>query len=122
MYKDFVIDLCRKKYETLPDYPFRDENETAVLRHKSNRKWYALIMKLSPEVFGIQNDAKIHVMNVKIDSIMMGSFLKEKGIYPAYHMNKNSWVSVFLDGSVDKETIEFLIEVSYTLTNKKNKR
>ena len=50
---------------------------------------------------------------------MIGSLRKEKGILPAYHMNKEHWITVLLDGSVEKQKIYDLIEISYDLTRKK---
>ena len=52
---------------------------------------------------------------------MMGSFLDEIGIFPAYHMSKTCWISVLLDGSVDADTLAFLIDISFELTAKKRK-
>ena len=39
--------------------------------------------------------------------------MKIKGFYPAYHMNKKSWISIILDASVSTETIEKLVKISY---------
>lgn len=115
-----LLNLCKEKYGTVADYPFKDD-QTAVLRHKSNKKWYGIIINVSPKVFGLEDGSKIDIINVKIDPIMMGSFLNERGVYPAYHMNKNNWVSIILDGIASKETVEFLIDVSYSLTKNKPK-
>ena len=67
-------------------------------------------------------DEKVDVINLKIDPIMMGSFLQEKGIFSAYHMSKTCWISVLLDGTVSEETLSFLIDVSFELTSKKCKK
>lgn len=40
------------------------------------------------------------------------------GFRPAYHMNKQRWVSILLDGSVDIDNIRTLIDTSYDLTTK----
>ena len=37
----------------------------------------------------------------------------------AYHMNKDSWISIALDGSVPADTIMNLVDISYQLTTKK---
>lgn len=43
-----------------------------------------------------------------------------RGVYesvlPAYHMNKEHWNSIILDGSVPKEDICRMIDESYVLT------
>ena len=46
----------------------------------------------------------------------------EPGIFPAYHMNKASWITASLDGSVQAKTIELLLDVSYELTKPKPRR
>ena len=48
--------------------------------------------------------------------------LNQKGIYPAYHMNKKHWISIFLDETFsDGEIMEYIKKSRmYTeLTNKK---
>lgn len=119
MDREFIFNFCKENYGTAPDYPFKDDNSSAVLRHSDTRKWYALVMKVSPGVFSLPGDKKIDVVNLKIDPVMGGSFINNKGIFPAYHMSKNCWISVLLDGTVSEETISFLIDVSYDLTDKK---
>ncbi len=119
--KEFVFEYAKEKYTTEPDYPFTDDFETAVLRHKSNKKWYGLVMKVPLSKFDFEDNKTVDVLNLKCDTLMSGSFRLQKGIYPAYHMNKNSWISVLLDGTVDKETIMFLIDTSYILTETKKK-
>lgn len=122
MNREFVFNLCKERYGTEPDYPFNDKYNSAVLRHSDTRKWYGIVLNVSPKVFGLLGDEKVDIINLKIDPIMMGSFLQEKGIFPAYHMSKTCWISALLDGTVSEETLSFLIDVSYELTNKKCKK
>ena len=121
MNREFVFQLCKERYGTEPDYPFSDKYNSAVLRHSDTRKWYGIVLNVSPKVFGFSGEKKVDVINLKIDPIMMGSFLDEKGIFPAYHMSKTCWISVLLDGSVDADTLAFLIGISFELTAKKKK-
>ena len=44
------------------------------------------------------------------------------GVFPAYHMNKQHWISVVLNDSVDDDTVEMLLDMSYKLTGRKNMR
>ena len=102
-------------YSTEPDYPFDEDFETAVLRHKGSRKWFAVVMKVSRRKFGIDSDEAVDIVNLKIPLEMFGFFGKEQGVYPAYHMNKLHWVSVLLSDTADS-TVEFLANVSYEET------
>ena len=85
--KDF-FEYCLDTYGTSADYPFEDALETAVLRHENNRKWYALVMKVSRRKFGLDSEEVVDVLNLKQPLEMFGSFGKADGVYPAYHMNK----------------------------------
>lgn len=91
------------------DYPFGDA-EWAVLRHTQNKKSYALI-------FERQNNVWI---NVKLEPTF-SHMIKEtySSVVPAYHMNKEHWVSIIADGSMTDDEIYSLVSVSYDLTNVK---
>lgn len=56
---------------------------------------------------------EIEVINIKLDDKVQES-LNINGIYPAYHMNKKSWVSVILDDTLSDEKIMELIELSHS--------
>ena len=118
---DFTVlvrDLCGVE----PDHPFADDMTTAVFRHANNRKWFALMMTISKSRLGIQEDGMIDVVNLKCAREVMDTlFQEEKGIYPAYHMNKNHWITVLLDGTVSDNTLQWLLSISYDLTKVKIK-
>ena len=102
----------RNHYATLPDYPWADTPRAAVFRHAGNRKWFALLMEVPREKLGLPGTEKLDIVNFKCDPILISSLRGETGIFPAYHMNKASWITVALDSSVPVETIELLLDVS----------
>lgn len=109
-------------YATLPDYPWADTPRAAVFRHVANRKWFALVMEVPRDKLGLPGTEKFDIVNFKCDPILIASLRGEPGIFPAYHMNKSSWITAALDGSVSTETIELLLDVSYELTMPKTRR
>ncbi len=115
MTRQKFLEYCLDTYGTMPDYPFEDDCETAVLRHESNRKWYAIMMKVSRRKFGIDSDEVIDIVNLKQPLEMLGSFGKADGVYPAYHMNKLHWISVLLPDAPN-DVVEFLVNVSFEAT------
>ena len=121
MTKQNFLEHCLSTYGTSPDYPFDEDFETAVLRHTDNRKWYAIVMRVSRRKFGFESDEVIDVVNLKLPTEMFGSFGATDGVYPAYHMNKLHWISVILNDSPD-ETVQFLVDVSFDATKTKSKR
>ena len=110
------------QYSTEPDYPWADTPRAAVFRHASNRKWFALVMEVPRDKLGLSGTAPLDVVNFKCDSILIASLRGEAGIFPAYHMNKASWITAALDGSVPRETIELLLDVSFEATKPKPRR
>ena len=121
MTKQRFLEYCLNTYGTSPDYPFDEDFETAVLRHRDNRKWYAIVMRVSRRKFGLDSDEVIDVVNLKLPIEMHGSFGAAEGIYPAYHMNKLHWISVLLPDA-SEDVVRFLTNVSFEATRAKPKR
>ena len=121
MTKQQLFEYCLNTYGTTPDYPFDEDFETAVLRPAANRKWYALVMRVSRRKFGFDSDEVIDVVNLKLPVEMFGSFGAADGVYPAYHMNKLHWISVLLPDAPE-DVVRFLVNVSFEATKNKRKR
>ena len=121
MTKQELYKYCIDTYGTPPDYPFEDDFETAVLRHADTKKWYSIVMNVSRRKLGLDSDEMIDVANLKLPTEMFGSFDRSDGVYPAYHMNKNHWVSVLLPDAKD-ELIKHLVNVSFDVTKQKIKK
>ena len=121
MTKQEFLNMCLGFYGTAPDYPFDEDFETAVLRHADNRKWYAIVMRVSRNKFGFDSDEVIDVVNLKLPTEMFGSFGATDGVYPAYHMNKLHWISVLLPDAPN-DVISFLTNASFEATKSKIKQ
>lgn len=120
MTKQQIREYCLNTYGTTPDYPFDEDFETAVLRHADNKKWYAIVMKVSRRKFSFESDEVIDVVNLKLPTEMFGSFGAVDGVYPAYHMNKLQWISVLLPDAPD-DIVQFLVNVSFEATKDRRK-
>ena len=107
MTKQSFLSYCLDTYGTSPDY--------------ENRKWYALVMRVSRRKFGFDSDEVIDVVNLKLPVEMFGSFGTADGVYPAYHMNKLHWISVLLPDA-SEDIVQFLVNVSFEATKDKHKR
>jgi len=118
MTRESFLKYVEQTYGTEPDYPFDDGLVTAVLRHRNNRKWFAVVMEVPRCKFGQQSSESVDVVNLKLPTDMFGSFNVSDGVYPAYHMNKLHWVSVLLPDAEDS-TVDLLTSVSYEVTRKK---
>lgn len=118
-YRKRLFKSAMEAYGIQPDCPFRQDNDTCVLRHPENRKWFALVMHTAYSRFGIDREGEVDVVNLKSSPIMIPTLCQEEGIFPAYHMSKGNWISVLLDGSVPKKDIDALLDISYELTRAK---
>lgn len=117
MTRQEVFDWCRQQFGTEEDYPWPDNN--AVLRHEKSKKWYGVVLEVNGKKIGLMDDGLVDVLNVKCDPIMIGSLRLQDGFFPAYHMNKDTWLSILLDRSDLDESIKNLLNLSYELTNRK---
>ncbi|MDD4689468.1 MAG: MmcQ/YjbR family DNA-binding protein [Eubacteriales bacterium] len=118
MDKDTLFNWIRETYGVEPDYPWFDDN--AVVRHRSNKKWFGLVMTIPSSKVGLPTNENIDVLNIKLEPILISSLHHQKGFYPAYHMNKTSWITIDIN-SVAEYEIKMLLDMSYELTRKVKK-
>ena len=52
--REKIFQYVKKKYKTVPDYPFRTAPTYPVMRHADTRKWFALIMDVPREKLGLK--------------------------------------------------------------------
>ena len=112
-----IMTLVQEKFVNQLEYLWEKSPDTAVLRHDDNQKWYAVLMKISWEKLDKSREGQVDVVNLKHDQV--ANLLLEKGIYPAFHMNKRYWISLPLDDTLSDEEIVKLFERSWFLTSKK---
>lgn len=109
-----------ERFQVEPDFPWEKETRYqayGVFRHASNRKWFALIMRVKRAVLGKDgNPALADVINLKIQPEQGEAIRQLPGVYPAYHMNHRTWISVVLDDTQTDATIMKWINDSYRLT------
>lgn len=113
----------KRRFDTEPDYPFAKAPEAAIFRHQGNRKWFAAVLRVRRSRLGLQGNGKevCEVVDLKCDPVFAASVRHHPGILPGYHMNKKHWITVLLDGSVDREILWMLVGHSFNLTAPKGK-
>mgnify|MGYP002231577396 CR=1 FL=1 len=93
----------------------------AVLRHNDNNKWYGVVLEVSADKLGLPEAGIIDVLNVKSDPLLIGSLREQEGYFPAYHMNKEKWLSIQLGKPELDDAIKDLLSLSYALTAPKKR-
>ena len=79
-------------------------------------------MRVPYQTLGQNREGIADILNIKCDPFLIGSLRGRLGFLPAYHMNKDKWLTILLDGSADSETITSLLALSYDLTKPKPTR
>lgn len=120
--REAVFAYVSNYYGVEPDYPFSTAPSYPVLRHPGSRKWFALVMDVPRSRLGLEGEERVDVINLKCSPSLSGVLRRQEGILPAYHMHRDSWISVLLDGTVAAEDIFPLIDLSYELTKEKKRR
>ena len=121
--RDRVTKYISDQYGVDPEFPWDGDDTSAVFRHRENKKWFALIMEVRRELLGLSGKERVACMNLKIDDVILHDMLvHEDGILPAYHMNKQHWVTVLLDGTVGFDRVTGLLQVSFEATRPKRRK
>ncbi len=115
-----IIGHIKSEYSTEPEFLWPDRYPGyAVFRHGDNKKWFALVATISSKSLGLKEDKAIDIINLKFDKNQTYDFAETSDhIFPAYHMNKNNWITIWLDGTLPNGLIFELIKKSYLLSAK----
>lgn len=111
MEKQDIIKYCLDNFDNVYlDYPFDDN--WAAIRHNKNKKTFVFIFEKDNNCW----------LNIKFNPEECDFF---KSVYnfilPAYHMNKQHWNSVILNGDVPLNELFNMLENSYNITKPKIK-
>ena len=120
-----ITERIRCAYGVVPDFPWGQSphDNSGVFRHTDSQKWFALIMNIPTKTLLKNSDpTPIDVVNLKIDPPDGPKLQEQMGIYPAYHMNHKSWITVMLNDCLSDDAVMALIETSYRLTESQPKK
>ncbi len=106
----------KEKYNDNPEFQWTKFPDYAIFRNSISRKWYGLIMNIDRKKIDNSSKGQVEIINVKLDPVKVKILLKKKGFYPAYHMNKKSWITITLDDTIGDEDIMKLVAESYSYT------
>ena len=73
-------------------------------------------MRLPYSRLGLEKPGSVDIVDVKCGPLLMDAYRRQPGILPGYHMNKDNWVTILLDGTAEDGLIRELMEISYDMT------
>ena len=121
MKREAIFKYAAEKFGAKPEYLWKKYPDYAVLRRADNNKWFAVIMNITKDKLGLDSKDEADIIDVKCDPLMIGSARMSGGVFPAYHMNKEHWITILLDGASD-ELIYNCLAMSHDLAGNKTKR
>ena len=114
-YTKEIVAYIKNKYRDELEFLWEKSPKNAVVRRKSSKKWYAVILTVSKRKLNLDSDEIIEVINLHNTVEEIKKLIDNKRYFPAYHMNKKYWCTICLDGTVELKEIYKLIDVSYEL-------
>ena len=115
-----VINYIKEKYNGNLEFLWEKLDSYAVIRNENNNKWYALIAVIDKSKLSKKESGNVEAINLRYQKDEVLNIIDDKSIFKGYHMNKDSWITVKLDNSLDTKEIFDLIDNSYNLVNKPN--
>ncbi len=113
-----VIEFVSDTYGDELEFLWEKLSDNAVWRRKDTKKWYGIIATVAKSRLGADSDDRAEIMDLRIEPEHMDALMKRENYYPGWHMNKKSWYTVILDGSVGDEELFERIRSSYRLAVK----
>ena len=114
--REEILLYVKDSFGIEPDYPWARTPKYAILRHGNNRKWFGALIDITEDKLGLKGSKPVDALNLKCDPVLIGSLRNGTEIFPAYHMNKEHWISILLNSTITRERVYALIDISYKLT------
>lgn len=111
-----ILKYAEENYNTKSEHLWAKYPGYEVLRHSGNGKWYAIVMDIPQNKVGLDGEEIIDILDVKCEPDMIALLVSQKGFAPAYHMNKQHWLTIILDGTVADSEIYNLLDISHEMT------
>lgn len=114
-----VIEYVKKVYNRELEFLWDSLPLAAIWRRSDNQKWFGVMMSVPINRLGLDGEEIVDIVNVRADA---NSIIDNEYVFPAYHMNKKSWVSVLLNKGLNDEKLLKLIDESFVLALGKKKK
>lgn len=114
-YAKQIIQYIKKIYQDDPEFLWKKYPRNAIFRHPENRKWYAALLAIPMSKLGIEKEGIIEIIDLRNTKEEIENIVDNQHIFPGYHMNKQHWFTIPLDGRVSFQKIIQYIDNSYSL-------
>ncbi len=113
-----IIKYINDKYGDELEFLWKKFDNNAIIRRKDNKKWYILFISLPKKKLALKGENIVEIIDIRVEYSRLIKLLDKKHYFPAYHMNKKSWMTILLDGTLDDKDLFQLIDESYLLAKR----
>jgi len=102
-------------YAVEPEFLWPKFPNNAIARRADNHKWFLVIMTVERHKLGLSGQGLIEVIDMKMAPTEKETLIDNQRYLSGYHINKNNWFTLCLDGQVSFEEIADRLAISYQL-------
>ena len=111
-----IIKYVKEKYNDELEFLWEKYDNNAIWRNKQNNKWYAVLLTITEDKLKIDSNKEIEIIDLRYEKGKVDDVIDNKIVFPGYHMNEQSWITIRLDYSMNTEGIIKFIDNSYNLS------
>ena len=113
-----LTEWIRESFGAEPKHPWARYPDHTTFEVPGIGKWFALVMRVTKKQLGLPGgEAGVYVVNVKADPDFISFMAGKDGFLRAYHMNKEKWITILLDGTVPLPQVKSSVETSFLLVS-----
>lgn len=113
-----MIDFVRGFYGDELEFLWEKSPDNAVWRRKDTGKWYGAVLTVKGIKIGLDTEKEVEIVDLRMKPDEAASILSRENYYPGWHMNKKSWYTLVLCGSVPDAEVKERIKHSFDLAVK----
>ena len=115
-----IIKYVKEKYNDDLEFLWKKfPNKNAIWRNKTNNKWYGALLVISERKLEIESDKIVEIIDLRYPKDKIKQVIDNDKIFPGYHMNKESWITIRLNGDMSTKKIFELIDNSHKISLEK---
>ena len=111
-----IIQYVKETYHDELEFLWKSYPDNAIWRNQKNGKWYAALLTIAERKLGMDSDKMVEIIDLRYPKEEINKIIDGKVVYPGYHMNKKSWITIPLDDSMKTEDIIELLDISYKIS------
>lgn len=113
-----MIEFVKESFGDELEFLWSKFPDNAVWRRKDNKKWYGAILTVAGKKIGLKSEKAEEIVDLRMNPAEAETILSRENYYPGWHMNKKTWYTLVLNGSIPDKELKERIRESYKLAGK----